>query len=425
VRPTERFRRATDARRDQDVDELRRRPRAQASATPLHDPVVTRGGRLRVHTLIDSLTWGGAEMLLADLAIGAPSAGIDLSVGYLKEADNSPSARRLEAAGVKPSFVGPGRLLDLASLRRVRADLRARSPDIVHTHLPTADLLGVLCARSLGIPSVSTIHLIGRSVTDQLGPRLVLKEKLTTTVRGHGAARTVAVSDAARRAYLERHRSDPERLVTIHSGIAQPQPKAERGALRAELGISHDDLVVAMVSVLREGKGHELALEAIARLRPRHPRLVLLIAGEGPARQHVERLAEPLGTRAVLAGHRDSADVLAAADILLHPTLMDAFPTVLLEAGAASLPILATAVGGIPEIVSDGDTGLLITNPPSVAAVATGLERLLADPALRARLGANARASYERKFTAERWAQRLRGLYDQVLVEGRRRPVRA
>jgi glycosyltransferase involved in cell wall biosynthesis len=368
-----------------------------------------------VHTLIDSLTWGGAEMLLGDLAVGAPSAGIDFSVGYLRETDKSPSAGRLRAAGIEPTLVGSGRLLDLGSLRLVRAHLRANEPDILHTHLPTADVLGAVAARSLGIPSVSTIHLIGRAVTDPPGCRTAIKEWLTAMVRKHGDARIIAVSDAARCAYLDRYRERPDRVVTIHNGIAPPRPTRSRDEMRAELRIAPDALVVAIVTVLREGKGHDLAIRAVSQLRARHPGLTLLVVGDGPDRRRVSELAAPLGKSAVLAGHRDIPNVLEAVDVLLHPTLMDAFPTILLEACAAGLPVLATAVGGIPEIVTDGRNGMLLAPPPSLAAIAAGLDRLLVDPGLRARLGTEARASYEREFTAERWAGRLRGLYDEIL----------
>ena len=372
--------------------------------------------RLRVHALIDSLTWGGAEMLLGDFAVGAPAAGIDLSVGYLQECDRSPAARRLRSAGINPTLVGSDRLLEINSLRLVHAHLRAAEPDVLHTHLGGSDVLGTLAARSLGIPSLSTIHLIGPPATEPPGARTAVKEWLTVRVRRYGAARVIAVSDAARRAYLNRHRERPDRVVTIHSGVAPPLPGRSREEMRKALGISSDAFLVSIVTVLREGKGHDLAMKAVAQLRQRHPTLTLLVVGDGPDRPRIAELAAPLGRSVVLTGHRDDiADVLAATDVLLHPTLMDAFPTALLEASAAALPLLATAVGGIPEIVTDGRNGVLLPAPPSSEAIAAGLERLLLDPNLRARLGSAARASYESEFSAERWAVRLRALYDEVL----------
>ncbi|MGA7704336.1 MAG: glycosyltransferase, partial [Solirubrobacteraceae bacterium] len=130
---------------------------------------------LRVHTLIDSLTWGGAEMLLADLAGAAPSAGIEMSVGYLDDVNGSPALPRLRAQGIEPGLLNVKRMVDARSLRRVRAHLQAVKPEVLHTHLSTADALGALAARSLGIPAVCTIHLIGRAVNEPPGRRTELR----------------------------------------------------------------------------------------------------------------------------------------------------------------------------------------------------------------------------------------------------------
>jgi glycosyltransferase involved in cell wall biosynthesis len=372
---------------------------------------------LRVHTLIDSLNWGGAESLLADLAASAPQCGIELSVGYLQERNGSPSAARLREAGVEPQLVGVRRLLDVESLRRVREQLARVRPDVVHTHLGASDFFGALAVRRLGLPMVSTIHLMG-GVNPGTQFRDRVKERLMARARRHGSARVIAVSEASRAACLARGWDRPDHVVTVHNGIVPPRPRVDGAAMRAQLGLAPDALVVTMVTVLRPGKGHEAVAEAVARLLPDYPRLRLLVAGSGPSEAHVRELMAPLGEAAVLLGHRtDVVELLGASDVLLHPTHMDAFPTALLEAGAMRLPVLATAVGGIPEIVVDGETGVLLPAPPQGPAVAAALAPLLADAALRARLGAAARARFEQAFTAERWAQRLRALYEAVLAE--------
>lgn len=378
---------------------------------------------LRVHVLIDSLTWGGAETLVADFAAGAPAAGIELSVGYLQDFDGSPSAARLRARGVEPQLLGIERLRDRSALPRLRRQLREVRPDIVHTHLGASDLLGTLAARSLGIPAVSTIHLIAQRRTGDL--RSDTKARLMALARRRSGRRVITVSDAARAAYLRTGWDRPERVVTVHNGIAPDTPRTTAAQVRAQLGLAPDALVVALVAVLRPGKGHDVLAEAARRLLPRFPSLRLLVIGDGPSRAEVARLFAPLGDAALLLGHRrDVFELLGASDVLLHPTLIDAFPTVLLEAGAAGRPVIATAVGGIPEIVEDGVTGLLVPAPPAADAIATQLERLLADAALRSRLGAAARERHERRFTAVHWAEHLRRVYDDVLAEAARTPGR-
>jgi glycosyltransferase involved in cell wall biosynthesis len=177
--------------------------------------------------------------------------------------------------------------------------------------------------------------------------------------------------------------------------------------VRAELGIGPDEFVVAMLSWLHPVKRHRLALEAAGDWR-------LLIVGDGPESEHLRRAAPP---GAVFTGYRD--DVMAlldAADLLLHPSRMEGFPIALLEAMAAGVPIVATRVGGVPEIVADGETGVLIDPAAGAGEIAAAVAAVRDDPARRAALAERARLRFEERFTAERWAQRLRNLYENELA---------
>ena len=172
-----------------------------------------------------------------------------------------------------------------------------------------------------------------------------------------------------------------------------------------------------MVTVLRTGKGHEVAAEAVQRLTAEFPNLRLLVLGEGPDRGEVERALENLGARAIMTGHReDVLAVLDAVDVLIHPTRADAFPTALLESMAAGVPAIATSVGGIPEIITDGETGLLIDAPPDGRALAESLAALLRDARTRERIGTAARERFEAKFTVGAWLNRLMPIYDLALA---------
>jgi glycosyltransferase involved in cell wall biosynthesis len=381
------------------------------------------GSPIRVHTLIDSLSWGGAEMLLADLAAAAPQAGIELSVGYLLEINGSPAAAGLRALGVEPEHVTVKRLLDPAGVMRLRRHLKRVKPDIIHTHLSMADSIVHPVARSLGIPSVSTIHVIAREPTGWAADatmRGAQRTRVAAFARRHAATRVIAVSDAARTAYLSTGWDTPEHVLTVRNGITRSIP-ADGAHVRAQLGIDADALVVTTVSVLRPGKGHEVAIKAVRSLLPRFPALRLLILGDGPARADIARDALELGDAVVMPGHRDDVmSVLGATDVVLHVTDMDAFPTALIEAAAMGLPAVATDVGGIPEIVEPGVTGLLVASPPSVEQTAAALAQLLDDAELRRRLGTRAREVFDERFTAERWAHRLRAVYEEIRSEPRR-----
>lgn len=374
---------------------------------------------LHVLTVIDGLGWGGAEMLLAELAEGAPAAGVRMSVAYLYEKDGSPAARRLRSAGVEPVHLDAAGLLSPRSYRAVRAHVQALAPDVVHTHLGYSDLLAGAAARSLGVPSVSTIHLAHWDTPD--GARDALKLWLFARARRHCAGRVVTVSDAARASYLARGWDEPGRVVTVHNGVRDVPDDARHDEVRQALGLEAQDVVVTMVSVLREGKGHRAAIEAVERLAVLRPDLPvrLLVLGDGPLRAELGERAAETGGRVVLAGHRDDVRaVMAATDVLLHPSEQDAFPTALLEAMAAGVPVVASDVGGIPEIVEPGVTGVLVPAPADAGDLVAALGRVVEDPQRCRRLADAARRRYLQSFTAQAWALRLRAVYDDVRDAG-------
>ncbi|UJA19984.1 glycosyltransferase family 4 protein [Thermoleophilia bacterium SCSIO 60948] len=367
---------------------------------------------MHVHAVISSLTLGGAESLLADFAHAAPSAGVELSVSYLEAEDEM--RPRIEAAGVEPELVAVSSLFSRGDVRRLSARIAAQRPDIVHTHLGTADHFGGLAARSLGLPSISTLHEVR---WDYAALRARARTRLMAFVRRRTAARILAVSEAARQAYLAAGWDSPERVEVVHNGVRGDVVAGSGAALRARLGIGADDEVVSMIAVLRPGKGHATAIEAIGRLRATRPRLRLLIAGDGPERERIESLATPHRDAIVLAGHVDDPmAVLDASDVLVHPSEFDAFPTTLLEAMAARVPIVASAVGGIPEIVTDHVDGLLLADPSSADGLAGLVEGLLADPDRRRAIAAAGRERYENEFALGPWMNRLRAVYEDVIA---------
>jgi glycosyltransferase involved in cell wall biosynthesis len=369
---------------------------------------------IRVLALIDHFVLGGAETLLARFALAVPRANVDISVACLQDLDGNPAAAPLVANGTPPVNLNLDGRPGLHTLRAIRAHIRHTRPQIVHTHLGNSDLLGGISARSLGIPAVCTLHTTQWSLPF---------DHVTRGVVRACCARVIAVSDSARQEYLRHHWAGERQVVTIHNGVDLAAEPGAGAAVRAELGIAPDDLVVAMVSALRPEKGHDVAIDAITRLRGRFPTLRLLIAGQGDLRGHLTERAAGLDGAVVLAGLRpDVMRVFDAADVCLHPSAREALPTTLMEALAASVPVVATDVGGIPEIVTDGAEGLLVAAPPEADAVASALARLLGDAALRGAMGATGRRTYEARFTAEPWILRTRALYDEILAEraGRR-----
>jgi glycosyltransferase involved in cell wall biosynthesis len=377
---------------------------------------------LEVLAVIDHLALGGAEMLLGQFAAAAPRAGIRLRVACFEDGDGSPAAEPLRAAGVEPVNLEASGRPGKRHLRLMRDHIQAVQPDLVHTHLGTADLIGGLAARSLGVPAVSTIHAVATRWAGVPGA----KAAAYALGRRCCDARVIAVSESARLAYRKRSWGMGDRVVRIYNGVELTATPGAGATVRRELGIAEDDLLIGMISALRPEKAHDIAIEAIAMLRDRFPRLRLLIAGQGPCAAELLRLAAPLGDRVLLTGRRtDVMCVFDAMDVCLHPSRWDAFPTTLIEALAASTPVLASAVGGIPEIIDDGRTGVLVPDPPNAATVARSLAALLEDPGRRHSLAAAGRRAYKQRFRAGPWLEQTRALYDAVLSEsGVRRDLR-
>lgn len=368
---------------------------------------------LRVAHLIHRLEFGGAEALLVELGRVAYDLDLRLLVVSLTRVRDRRYLRQLEAAGADVlSLELPTRWDPRAFARAVPA-LAAWRPAVIHTHLKHADLVGAVAARRLGVPMVSTLHLIEDAPT----PVGRLKRRAAAAARRSTAVRTIAVSDELRRWYVRTFPADPARVVTVHNGVPRPpeQSPAARARVRAEVGVPQTAVLAVQVGLLRPGKGHADLLAAL-RTVPPEIGLYVVLAGDGPLRAELEAAARllPRPERVRFAGFRDDVPALVdAADLVVHPSHVDALPTALLQALAAGRPIVATRAGGIPEIVTP-DVGVLV-DPGDVPALSRALAELAGDPGRRAQLGAAATDRFMTHFDVYLWAQRLRRVYEEVL----------
>lgn len=376
---------------------------------------------VRVLYLIDSLGPGGAEHLLAAYLPFLRRAGVVPTVVAIQEQQGNPVARRIAAQGIPVTELGIRRLRQRGAFARVRGAVAAADPEVVHTQLEFAAVLGIPAARRLGLPTVATLHTL-----DAPPPRsrLALHFRLMAWALRR-ARRVIAVSEITRRHYLERARLRPERVVTIYNGIDPTAFQAGPGVgeeARAELAIPPDAPVLATVAVQREPKGIQHMLAALPAVAAAFPTVRYLLVGDGPHRPALEQQARELGLadRVVFAGAREDVPrLLAAADIFVLPSLTEALPTVVAEAMAAGLPIVATTVGGIPEMVRHGEAALLV--PPSdPEALAAAVLRLLANPRQASAMGRSGRRLVAERFDIRTQARALADDY-RALAAGRRR----
>ncbi|MBK7643650.1 MAG: glycosyltransferase family 4 protein [Planctomycetes bacterium] len=340
-----------------------------------------------------------------------------------------PLARELESAGVAVE-IGPVGTFGRATLRprgllRAAHDLpesiawarwliRAQQASLVHTNTAVV-LSGALAARAESVPHVWHVHEILER------PRLVAG-LLARTVSGL-SQRVVCNSHATAANLSALFPPVAERCRVVHNGIPDFTRTPARAAARAALGIDPGDECVALVGRINHWKGQGLLLDACARLRARHPRLRLLFCGDAPPGQPAllealeARIAHStLAERVLRLGFREDVEqVYAAADVVCVPsTLPEPFGLVAAEAMALERPVVAAAHGGLPEIVVEGETGLLVP-PRDPEALARAIGSLLDDPARAAALGRAGRARQREHFSLESHVRALEALYAELL----------
>lgn len=367
--------------------------------------------RVNVLLLITELNVGGAERLLGQIAPRLSRQRYRVSVACLYGA--GPVADDLRAAGVPVIDLGMRGKWDLRVIGRLLRLLREERVHILHAHLIHANLLGALVGRLARVPVVvATRHNV------DIGG--AWREWANRWLRGWRDA-VVAVSDQVRWVEIERSGIDPARVILIRNGVpiepfASPDPTAT-DRLRRKWKIPPTSPVIGTLARFDEQKGHVVLLEAMARVLQRRPRARALLVGEGPLRQAVEQKAHALGLShaVVLTGlRRDVPQVLALLDLFVLPSLWEGLPVSVLEAMAAGRPVVATRVGGVPEAVEHGVTGLLVP-PRDPRALAAAIIRLLEDAELRRSMGRAGRERVEQQFSIAATVRRTEALYERLL----------
>jgi len=366
---------------------------------------------MRALHLISSSGLFGAEQMLVNLARVSRVLGHDVQVGVFCNSlnPNQEMNEALKRHGIPARTISCRGRWDRESVEEIRRSVSEYRPDVVHTHGYKADVYGYAAARHRRTPLVATCHNWTES-------SLALKLYAWADRRVLGRfARVVAVSaELAQRLQKSRVR----RVTRIPNGIDVEIFANAGPTLRHTLPDSRA-LVVGMAARLVKAKGIGTVLKAARAVLQAHPKALFVFVGEGPDRHAFEVQAAELGIRrnVVFAGFQlHMPGVYRSFDIFLLPSLFEGLPMSLLEAMAAGLPVIATAVGGIPELVSDDQTGLLV-KPSDVGGLAAAILRLAGDDGLRTRLGAGARGLVKQLYSAERMARDYWYMYREVVEE--------
>ena len=383
--------------------------------------VETRSSMARIVQFVGSFDIGGTERQVWNLTRGLRDAGFDTRLACFRAAGSMEEEMRRLGVPItehpisslrRPSVLGP--------LVGVARYLRRERIDVVHASGFYPNVLGVLGAWLAGTPAIIA------SVRD-LGHMFTPAQRRLQRIVGVLADAVVTNADAvAQRLYAEGW--DPRRIVVIRNGIELPRSPLPRADLRRELGLPPSTPLVGMVSRLTRLKGLEDFIDAAAAVAVRHPEArFLVVGGPVPDESHLGEAAYDrellrraarlgLAERVLFTGWRsDAGDILRQLTVSVLPSLSEGLSNVLIESLAAGVPVVATTVGGNPEVVEEDVSGFLV--PPSAPSrLAAAVGRLLGDPALAARLGAAGRARYEQRFTIGRMVDETVALYRKLLA---------
>jgi glycosyltransferase involved in cell wall biosynthesis len=370
-----------------------------------------------VLTVVDAIGAGGGERVAATLPTLLDPARFLRTLCVTREPDNSSSEgfiaelSRLESAGVRVIFLGRSGRLDVRSLWRLARVLRTSGAHIVHAHKFGSNVWAATLGRLVGVPVVIA-HEHTWSFERQLARRLIDR----FVVAGLSDA-VIAVSEADRRRMISIVGMPPERVTLIPNGIPEPHPR-HAASVRANLGIADDAPLLVQTAVLRPQKAIGTMLEAMAILREDEPAARLVILGSGDRRALQTRAAElaVLDVVSFIGQRDDVADILAAADVGVLSSDFEGMPLAILEYMAAGLPVVSTDVGGVREVVREGETGLLVPRGDG-RALAERIGRLIADPELARRMGQNGRRLQLAQFSAAAMVRETTALYDRLLAK--------
>ncbi|MGQ9730050.1 MAG: glycosyltransferase family 4 protein [Candidatus Zipacnadales bacterium] len=355
---------------------------------------------MRILQLITPKRFSGAERVCAEICEELRERG---HVVLVATKPNAAFEAALTAHGIPYQTARLGNKFDFSRPLAIRRLARTFRADLIHTHLSTAAQWGTIGAYLAGIPCVSHVHATGNAIWYVWSTRII------------------AVAEAIRRSLIAQNRS-PDRIRVVYNAVDLPSTEIDTAALRADLGIPFDVPVVAVAAHLSPKKGIHILLHALRQLKDRHLGVHCIIMGEGPLKPRLRALAADLDLEkeVSLVGFRsDARDIMAASEIVVLPSVSgEGLPLSLLEAMARCRPVIGTRLGGVPELIADGEAGFVVT-PGDKHELADRLAELVEHAELRERMGQLGRKRVESLFTRSKRAEAIEAVYEEALAAKR------
>lgn len=377
--------------------------------------------RIRVVQIVEDMKVGGQESIIASLTRGLDPAIFDVRVWCTRAGGQVADELRAEGFDVQIlGLVGMRRLQDVLALTK---RLRDEAIDVVHTHAWGGGLVGRSAALYARTPVVvGHVHGIYNYIS-----KLHL---LIDSALSRASTLTICCSQAARDFMLSNQAVPGEKVTVIYNGIDlspfHARSSEGKQATRQELGIGERDPVVGAVGHLVAHKGHEHLIQAFPKVLESHPRCRLLLIGDGRRRERLARLAHDLGVadQTIFTGvRRDVPRLLSTMDVFVLPSLNEALGLAIIEAMASRVPVVASKVGGIPEVVRHRETGLLV-EPASPQQLADAVLEILHGPKLAQSMSQAGLDRCRAEFSVESMVAKIAYLYQKSLARSGRRGER-
>lgn len=373
--------------------------------------------RVPIAHLIHTIAYGGVETALINWVKRIPDDGFEPHLICFANPGETerPFVDAANAAGLKvlriPWHRGKPVWRSAKALKKILEEHRIR---ILHCHNTYAMLVGLVAARLTRVLTTTTLYVWG-----DFGWKRGLMQWMDRAMLPWFDTITAHCEETRRKTIEMGYKPEDVHLLVCGFDAKPVATTAEeRRARRAELGALDSDMVLINVARFYPEKAHEVLLEGFRIMRVKEPRLKLWLLGVGPDEGRVRALSAGLGlddSVRFLGFRSDLEHVLSLADIMVHPSHMEGVPLAVLSGLAAGLPVVATAVGGLPEVVRNGESGILIP-PGQPETLASAVLGLVADEAQRSNLGARARRFIEEEYSLDAAARRVTGLYKEMLA---------
>ncbi len=387
---------------------------------------------MKILQVIANAEYGGLPLHVLTLSKSLIARGHDVRLLSMGE---GPLVSQFEKAGILVEVIAclgqkarRDPLTAVRVTRSVRQAIRQSRPDVVHSHGPRAHLFVGIANQIAGRPPlVGSVHGSFRQFTSGMGAELSPMGKRIKRLQygnidrlmGRLADRLVAVCEATRQELVHDLKVPARKVAMVHNGIEEQSVDSGRLMdIRREFGLNGSERVAVYIGGLSYHKGVQDLVEAAITVFSHEPKARFLLVGEGPMEEDLRRRVAngDLPGNILIAGRRsDAVAIIATGDMLILPSLSEGLSLTLLEAAMLGKPMVATTVGGNSDVVVEGKTGLLV-EPHDPAAIARSVLALMDDDEKRQKLGAAARALWEREYTVEHMVSGMEALYGELVA---------